>query len=138
VPRAFSRRRRGAAARAPFIEDVEHRFGNIDPALGLISCSMRFIGKMALIISGVTGLPSGPKGGSMGVRKSAARLYHCRGISDSSSSTLIGDTGFLSTGIASPCVSIDRYIYNIDSRSGQALFYFLAMVESFQLTSIPK
>ncbi len=36
-------------------------------------------------ISGLTGWPSGPSGGSIGVGKSAARLYHLRGISFSES-----------------------------------------------------
>ena len=49
--------------------------------LVLTSCSMRFIGKTGASISGPMGLPSGPRGGSIGVGRSAARLYHCRGIS---------------------------------------------------------
>ncbi len=47
----------------------------------LTSCSIRFIGNTGVSMSGDTGLPSGPSGGSGGVGRSAARLYHCRGMS---------------------------------------------------------
>src|SRR5512140_3269061 len=51
----------------------------------LTSCSIRFIGNTGASISGLTGAPLGPSGGNIGVGRSAARLYHLRGISFSES-----------------------------------------------------
>src|SRR5512145_261984 len=45
----------------------------------LTSCSMRFIGKTGASMSGLTGFPSGPRGGF--ILMSARILYHCLGIS---------------------------------------------------------
>ena len=49
---------------------------------GHISCMTRFSGKIAVIMSGVTGcLVPGCSGGGSGSGKSALRLYHCLGMS---------------------------------------------------------
>ena len=49
----------------------------------LTSCSTRFIGKIAPRASGGTALPEASTGGSIGLLKSAAMLYHAFGISSS-------------------------------------------------------
>jgi hypothetical protein len=72
------------------------------------------MGKIALIISGVIGLPSGPRGGSMGDLKSAAKLYHWRGISDSERTIRRGPLGFLSIiDMGTPFVLLYIDTYNV-------------------------
>src|SRR5690606_516533 len=56
----------------------------------LISCSMRAIGNSGARSSGRTGcLVTGCSGGRRGVLKSAAMLYHCRGMSRSANTIFV-------------------------------------------------
>jgi hypothetical protein len=81
------------------------------------------MGKTGARDSGVTGLPSGPSGGSIGVGKSAARLYHCLGISSSRRKTFMHNPPYYSfitivSIYRNPSLLISQESFHIPAKSG--------------------